>query len=64
MKLSEYILNLIEDNGINKKWVADKAGIKYRTFLDKLDRNSFTGEELLVLGKILKINLNKLKEIL
>lgn len=64
MKLSEYIAKIIEDQGRNKNWVADQSGIKYKTFIDKLANNRFTGEELIQIAKVLNIDLNELKEII
>ena len=62
MRLSDKISEIIENQGRSRSWVAERADIKYRTFLDKLERNSFSGEELLKLGRVLNIDLNKMKE--
>jgi len=62
MNLGEHIANVIEQQGRTKTWVADQSNIKYKTFVDKIMRNSFTGEELLRVAKVLNINLEELKE--
>lgn len=62
MKLNEHITKIIEEQGRTKVWVADKADINYKTFIDKLTRNSITGEELLRIAKVLNIDLEKLKK--
>ena len=61
MNLATYINNYIEENSVlNKKEVALKSKITYRTFIDKLTRNSFSGEELIRIGKVLGIDLNSI----
>lgn len=62
MKLSEYISQVIESQGRTKVWVAEQSDINYKTFVDKLSRNTITGEELLKIARVLNIDLNKLKE--
>jgi hypothetical protein len=62
MNVAEYIANIIEQQGRTKTWVAEQSDIKYKTFVDKLTFNRFTAEELLRIGKVLNIDLNKLKE--
>lgn len=61
MNLGEYITNVIEDQGRTKIWVAEQSEINYKTFVDKLTRDSFTGKELLKIAKVLNINLEELK---
>ena len=61
MNLGELIENVIKQQGRTKTWVADQSEIKYKTFVDKIMRNSFTGEELLRVAKVLNINLEELK---
>jgi hypothetical protein len=61
MNLGQYIAQVIEEQGRTKTWVADKAGINYKTFVDKISRDSFTGKELLRIAVILSIDLEKLK---
>jgi hypothetical protein len=61
MNLGKYISEIIEQRGIRKTWVADKADINYKTFVDKLNRDSITGKELLRIGKLLNISLDELK---
>ena len=62
MKLSENISQVIDEQGRTKVWVAEQSNINYKTFVDKLTRNTITGEELLRIAKVLNIDLNKLKE--
>jgi hypothetical protein len=62
MKLSEHISKVIEEQGRTKTWVAEQSEINYKTFIDKLTRNTLNGEELIRVAKVLNIDLNKLKE--
>ena len=61
MNLAEHIEKAIEEQGRTKTWVADQSKIKYKTFVDKITWNRFTGEELLRIAKVLNINLEELK---
>jgi lambda repressor-like predicted transcriptional regulator len=61
LNLAEHITNVIEQQGRTKVWVAEKAEINYKTFVDKLTRNTLKGEDLLKIAKILNIDLNELK---
>lgn len=61
--LAEYIAQVIESQGRTKVWVAEQSDINYKTFVDKLKRNTFYGEELLRISKVLEIDLNRLKEV-
>lgn len=63
MNLGEYIANVIDEQGKTKTWVADQSNINYKTFVDKVTRDSFTGKELLRISIILNINLENLKDI-
>lgn len=62
MNIGEYVSKLIDDQGREKKWVAEKIGVQYRTFLYRLERNGLLAEDLLKLSEVLGIDLNKLKE--
>ena len=62
MKVAEYINKVIEDQGRNKTWVADRCEINYKTFVDKLKNNRFTADDLLKVSKVLNINLENMKE--
>jgi hypothetical protein len=62
MKASEYIDKVIEDQGRTKAWVASKSDINYKTFIDKLKHDRFTADELLLIGKVLNLDLNRIKE--
>jgi hypothetical protein len=64
MKICEYIDEIIEEQGRRKDWVAERSGIKYKTFLDKLDKDTFTAYELVSLGKLLDIDLNDMKKVI
>lgn len=61
MNLGEHIANIIEQQGRTKVWVAEQSEINYKTFVDKLSRDSFTGKELLRIAKVLGIDLEELK---
>lgn len=62
-KLSRYINMEITQQGREKTWVAEQVGIKYKTFITKLNNNTFTGEELLKLSDVLNFDLNGVKRI-
>jgi len=62
MNLGKYIADVIEQQGRTKTWVADKVDINYKTFVDKLTRDTITGKELLRIARVLGINLEELKE--
>ena len=64
MNLGKYIEDIIEKQGRTKTWVADQSDINYKTFIDKLTRDSFTGKELLRIANVLNINLEDLKELI
>ncbi|KAA9007346.1 hypothetical protein F4V43_02345 [Paenibacillus spiritus] len=61
MHLGNYISDIIKEKGFIKAWVAEKANIKYKTFLDKIATDRFTGKELLRIAKVLGIELDELK---
>lgn len=60
--LSDYIAEVIKEKGHTKTWVAEKAEINYKTFIDKLTRDTINGKELLRIAKVLGVNLEELKE--
>lgn len=62
MTVSEYIEQTITEQGRQKTWLADKLGITKQVLNYKFTNNRFTAEELITLGKLLSIDLNKLKE--
>lgn len=62
MNLGEHISNIIEQQGRTKVWVAEQSGINYKTFVDKLTRDTLKGIDLLKVAKVLNIDLEKLKE--
>ena len=62
LNLGDYIEKVIENQGRTKVWVAEQCQINYKTFVDKLTRDSFTGKELLKLAQVLGIELDELKK--
>lgn len=62
MNLGDYIKQEIEKQGRTQKWVAEEMNIDRKTFNRKLKTDYFTAQELLQVGKILNLDLNKLKE--
>jgi len=62
MNLADYISSIMEQQGRTKVWVAEQIGMKYKTFFDKLTRNTIKGDELLRIAKVLNIDLEKLKD--
>lgn len=62
MKIGEYILSILKDQGRSQVWLADKLGINDKTFSNKLRRNSIEGVELLMIAYWLDIDLEDLKK--
>lgn len=62
LNIPQLIEQIRQDNGQTKVWIADKADINYKTFVDKMKRDTFTGYELLKIAKVLNINLEELKK--
>jgi hypothetical protein len=61
MNLGKYIIEVLEQQGRSKTWLADKMNINVKTFVGKLKRDSITGQELLRMAEILNIDLEELK---
>lgn len=61
LTVAAYIEQIIIEQGRQKTWLADKLGITKQVLNYKFTNNSFTAEELITLGKLLNIDLNKLK---
>ena len=62
LTVAEYITQIITEQGRQKTWLADNLGITKQVLNYKFASNSFTAEELINIGKLLSIDLNKLKE--
>jgi len=62
MHLGELIDSIRVEKGHTKLWVAEQVNINYKTFVDKLKRDTFDGKELIRLAKLLNINLEELKD--
>ena len=62
MKIAEKVEKIIKEKGITKKWLAQKCNIKYKTFMDRLYRDRFTAYDIVVIGKVLDVDLNELKD--
>lgn len=60
--ISNYIADTIRQQGRKNNWVAAQCNISYSTFMNKLANNTFTAIELVEIGKVLNLDLNKLKE--
>lgn len=60
MRVSEKIKYLIDNNGLKQKWIASKIAVPNNTLSYKLSNNTFSAEELLKIGVVLNIDLNKL----
>ncbi|MFD3156732.1 hypothetical protein ACFIJ5_07720 [Haloimpatiens sp. FM7330] len=61
MKLGDCLKKEIQNQGRTVKWVADQLNINYKTFCGKLERNSISGEEFLMLIDILSLDINHIK---
>lgn len=63
MTVTEFIEQHRKEQGREKIWLAEKLGITKQVLNYKFTNNSFTAEELVSLGKLLNMDLNKLKDI-
>jgi hypothetical protein len=61
MTVSEHIEQHRKAQGREKIWLAGQLGITKQVLNYKFMNNSFTAEELVMLGKVLNINLEELK---
>ena len=59
--ISEYISNIIKQQGRKNNWVAKQSNISYSTFMNKLNNDTFTATELICIARVLDIDLNELK---
>lgn len=60
MTVCDKIKDIINDKGLKQKWVASKIGIPSNTFSYKLSNNTFSADDILKIGIVLNIDLNKL----
>lgn len=62
MNLGLKIKERLDEQGRTIAWLADKLSVNEKTLAGKLNRNSITGEDLLLMSYLLNINLIKLQE--
>jgi galactokinase len=62
LTVSEFIEQHRKTERREKIWLAEQLGITKQVLNYKFTNNSFTAEELVKLGKLLNMDLNKLKE--
>lgn len=62
MIIAELIEKTLVEQGRSKAWLSDQMNLNYKTLTGKFKRNSFDALELVVMGKLLGIDLNKIKE--
>jgi hypothetical protein len=62
MTVTEFIEQYRKEQGREKIWLAEKLGITKQVLNYKFSNNSFTAEELVSLGNLLNMDLNRLKE--
>lgn len=55
------ILDELKKQDRTRGWLANKTGINPKSLVYKLNNNSITADELLVIAKILNIDLEELK---
>jgi len=58
--LTKYLKQRLKINGRKSVWVAEKLGIPYKTYISKIDSNTITVKELLIICDILELSLNEL----
>lgn len=61
MKINEYIQMKIDEQGLKKNWLCDKADINYKSLKYKLDNDTFTVYEIFKLCNILGLDIKDLK---
>ena len=61
LNIGKITTNLIQEQGRTKVWVADKIGVNYKTFVDKLKNDRFDAKELIRLSEVIGLDLEKLK---
>ncbi|TPF17994.1 hypothetical protein [Priestia megaterium] len=64
MKINDYILEKIADQGRKKTWISDKTGINYKSLITKLRTDCFTAYDLMEVSKVLHIDLNEMRNTL
>jgi len=62
MKISDYILEVLNSQERQKSWLAEKIGISKQAINYKFKNNSFTAEELIDVSEVLNIDLKEFKE--
>jgi len=62
MKVSDYILEILNSQERQKSWLADKVNISKQAMNYKFKNNSFTAEELFEITKVLNINLEEMRD--
>lgn len=62
MNIGALIRQELKKQGRSQRWLASQIDIDEITLSGKLTRNSITAEEIIKIGNILEIDLNKLKE--
>lgn len=61
MEIGRIIETQLDQLGKNQVWLAEKLGWNFKTLNGKINRNSFTWDELLKVAHVLNIDLNELK---
>lgn len=62
MEIGKYISKVLEEQGRQQKWLADKLNISEARLSYKIKNNAIKADELIKISKILNINLEKMKE--
>lgn len=61
MNIGEHIARILKQQGRSKIWMSEQIGINYKTFVDRLKNDRLTAYDLLVIGKVLNVDLNEVK---
>lgn len=61
MNIGEHIAHILEQQGRSKIWMSEQIGINYKTFIDRLKNDRLTAYDLLVIGRVLNIRLDEMK---
>jgi uncharacterized protein YtpQ (UPF0354 family) len=62
MNIGKFILDILEYQGRDRKSVAEKISVPYRTFLNRLDNDGLSAKDLLNLSILLDLDLTVMTE--
>lgn len=61
MRLNDFILEKIKEQGFTQKYIAEQINVKYNSFNHRMRNDSLTAYDILKIGRLLNIDLEKEK---